>query len=331
MKTPPLDQTEGRRERDLAKKLSHQKSQHTRSPGQQVLQKVHLDLNQDLQASLPKQRSIDNKLMIWKINHIKSSIQFNEFLATPIDFSAFIMNRLLIDNLTQEVLTGPTYDLIKGTCKNVVELEYHLEEVFKATNDQLDWHNLEGRSQRYTTSITKTKAADYGQVKWIEDKVPRIWSLVKVDYDRHAYRGTYHWGPKHQFFYGYASNLESSYDVYSRHMIITVTSLKIMKWYGYSHLGEIIIRRRDDKLYKFREGDFKRLCRQDIEDMLLLLVQDKLTKLNLEERYALNVALRMFTRRIFIQERVEDLQLGVESYQKKINLQRPDIYRLDLR
>ncbi|GJV62544.1 hypothetical protein Tco_1473372 [Tanacetum coccineum] len=176
------------------------------------------EFNQDLHAGLPKQRSIDNKLMIWKINHIKSSIQ-----------------------------------------------------------------------------------------------------------------GTYHWGPKCQIFYGYASNLESSYDVYSRHMIIAVTSLKIMKWYGYSHLEEIIIRRQDDKLYKFREGDFKRLRRQDIEDMLLLLVQDKLTKLNLEERYALNVALRMFTRRIFIQERVEDLQLGVESYQKKINLQRPDTYRSDLR
>ncbi|GJR01638.1 hypothetical protein Tco_0524622 [Tanacetum coccineum] len=124
--------------------------------------------------------------------------------------------------------------------------------------------------------------------------------------------------------------MESSYDVYSRHRIIAVTSLKIMEWYGYSHLEEIIVRRKDDKLYKFREGDFKRLRRQDIEDMLLLLVQDKLTNLNLEERYALNVALRMFTRRV-IQERVEDLQLGVESYQKKVNLQRPDSYRSDLR
>nr|GEV36268.1 hypothetical protein [Tanacetum cinerariifolium] len=129
---------------------------------------------------------------------------FNEFLATPIDFSAFIMNWLKINNLTQEILTGPTYDLIKGTCKSVVELEHHLEEVFKATNDRLDWHNpkwkpyphdlskplpliqnecgrqiipweyfnndleyLKGgsSSRKYTTSITKTKAADYGQVK----------------------------------------------------------------------------------------------------------------------------------------------------------------------
>ncbi|GJV92201.1 hypothetical protein Tco_1540014 [Tanacetum coccineum] len=78
--------------------------------------------------------------------------------------------------------------------------------------------------------------------------------------------------------------METSKDVYSRHKIIAVTSLKIMKWFGYSHLEEIIVRRQDDQLYKFREGDFKRLRRQDIEDMLLLLVQDKLTNLNLEER-----------------------------------------------
>nr|GEW33794.1 hypothetical protein [Tanacetum cinerariifolium] len=129
---------------------------------------------------------------------------FNEFLATPIDFSAFIMNQLKINDLTQDVLTGPTYDLKKGTCKSVVELEYHLKQVFKATNDQLDWHNPKRRpyphdlskplpliqnarvlqvipfdhfinndleylkggslSKKYTTSITKTKAVDYGHV-----------------------------------------------------------------------------------------------------------------------------------------------------------------------
>nr|GFC96940.1 hypothetical protein [Tanacetum cinerariifolium] len=39
----------------------------------------------------------------------------------------------------------------------------------------------------------------------------------------------------------------------------------------------------------------------------------------------------MFTRSIVIQRRVEDLQLGVESYQKKLNLTRPDTYRFDLK
>nr|GEZ21347.1 hypothetical protein [Tanacetum cinerariifolium] len=155
-------------------------------------------------------------------------------------------------------------------------------------NNDLEYLKGESLCQKHTTFVTKTKAADYGQVKWMEDKVSRIQSSKKVIYDKHAYWGTYHWDPKRQKFYEYASNMETSKDVYSRHMIIGVTSLKIMKYFGYSHLEEIIIRRQDDKLYKFREGDFKRLRRQDTEDMLLLLVQDKLSNLNLEEQYALN-------------------------------------------
>ncbi|GKB44984.1 hypothetical protein Tco_0889926 [Tanacetum coccineum] len=63
--------------------------------------------------------------------------------------------------------------------------------------------------------------------------------------------------------------------------------------------------------------------------MLLLLVQQKLTNLTFDERYALNVTLRMFTRLVVIQRRVEDLQLGVESYQKKLNLTKPDTFSDD--
>nr|GEZ20343.1 hypothetical protein [Tanacetum cinerariifolium] len=158
--------------------------------------------------------------------------------------------------------------------------------------------------RQWNPSSSATPDCEWHKTKIIEEKVSRIWSPVKVVYDKHAYWGTYHWGPKCQKFYGYASNMETSKDVYSRHKIVV-----------------------DGQLYKFREGDFKRLRRQDIEDMLLLLVQSKLFNLNLEERYALNVALRMFTRRIVIKERAEDLQLGVESYQKKINLKKPDTYR----
>ncbi|GJR51772.1 hypothetical protein Tco_1402293 [Tanacetum coccineum] len=40
--------------------------------------------------------------------------------------------------------THPTYELMKGPCKSLVELEYFLEEVCKATTDQLDWNNPEG-------------------------------------------------------------------------------------------------------------------------------------------------------------------------------------------
>ncbi|GKB12051.1 hypothetical protein Tco_0845974 [Tanacetum coccineum] len=217
---------------------------------------------------------------------------------------------------------GPTYKLMKGLCKSPVELEYFLEEVCKATTDQLDWNNPErqqyphdlrkplplipnsrGRrvipfdhfikndlaylsggvsSRTYATSVTKTKAADYGHIKWIEDFIPNL--------------------------------MESARDVYSKHRILVVTKLKIVEWHNYKHWDWITICRNDNKLYTFKEGNYNRLRLQDIEDMLLLLVQGKLKNLNVEERLALGVSLRMFTRSVILRRRVEDLHLGVESY-----------------
>ncbi|GKF06842.1 hypothetical protein Tco_0037510 [Tanacetum coccineum] len=42
---------------------------------------------------------------------------------------------------------------MKGLCKSLVELEYFLEEVCKATTDQLDWNNPEG--QQYPHDLRK--------------------------------------------------------------------------------------------------------------------------------------------------------------------------------
>nr|GEX45468.1 hypothetical protein [Tanacetum cinerariifolium] len=271
---------------------------------------------------------------------------FNELLDTPIDFSNFIMNRLGVDTLNPDLLADPTYKLTRGSCNSLRKLEYHLEEVYKVTTDQLDWVNPEGQqyphnllqplplipdnrgrrvipfehfinndleylrgdasSHKYTTSVTKTKAEDYRHIKWIEDLVPRaMWIQEPINYDKRALWGVSHWGWKRQQFYGFAVNRESALD--------------------------ISVRRDDEKIYKFKEGDLKRLRLQDIEDMLLLLVQGKLSNLTVEERFAFNVSLRMFTRSIVIHRRVEDLPLGVKSYQKRLNLIKPETYRSDLK
>ncbi|GJZ90543.1 hypothetical protein Tco_0662470 [Tanacetum coccineum] len=196
---------------------------------------------------------------------------FNELMDTPLDFSAFVMNRFKVDTLTPELLTGLTFELMKGSCKSLVELKYLFEEVYKTTIEQLDWNNPEEylsggvSSQKYTTSVMKTKAADYGHIKWIEDLVPN-----RMEYTR---------------------------DVYSKRRIIAITKLEIVDWHNYKHLDWITVHRDDDKLYKFKEGNFN----------------------------------RMFTRSVVIQRRVEDLQLGVESYQKKLNLTKPDTYRPNLK
>ncbi|GKF28013.1 hypothetical protein Tco_0094355, partial [Tanacetum coccineum] len=58
----------------------------------------------------------------------KPPLTFNELIHTPIYFSAFAMIRLKIDNLTKEHLVGPVYNLLKGTYKSFVELDYTMEE-----------------------------------------------------------------------------------------------------------------------------------------------------------------------------------------------------------
>ncbi|GJU53371.1 hypothetical protein Tco_1227085 [Tanacetum coccineum] len=202
---------------------------------------------------------------------------FDELMDTPLDFLAFMMNRIKVDTLTLELLAGPTFELMKGTCK-IISFDHFI-------NNELAYLSGGVSSRTYATSVTKTKAADYGHIKWIDDLVPNtMWSEVPI-----------------------------------------------VEWHGYKHLDWITVRRDDEKLYTFKEGDFKRLRLQDIEDRLILLAQGKLTNLNVEDRLAFGVSLRMFTRSIVIQRRVEDLQLGVESYQKKLNIKKSNTYRSDLK
>ncbi|GKB66731.1 hypothetical protein Tco_0928143 [Tanacetum coccineum] len=102
---------------------------------------------------------------------------------------------------------------------------------------------------------------------------------------------------------------ESTRNVYYRRIIIAITKFQIVEWHGYTHLDWITVRRDDDKLYTFKEDDFKRIRLQDIKDMLILLVQGKLINHNVEEHLA----------------------FSVESYQKKLNIAKPDTYRSDLK
>ncbi|GJT21463.1 hypothetical protein Tco_0891400 [Tanacetum coccineum] len=68
----------------------------------------------------------------------KPPIIFDELMSTPIEFSAYILHNLKIENLTQEHLFGPAFNLLKGTCKSRVELEFHFEECYKDVTDKLD-------------------------------------------------------------------------------------------------------------------------------------------------------------------------------------------------
>ncbi|GJX71605.1 hypothetical protein Tco_0308776, partial [Tanacetum coccineum] len=254
----------------------------------------------------PQQGLTQSWLMTLAAIADKPSKTFDELMSTPIDFSVYIMNGLKITNLTQETLLGLAFKLLRVMNGNrqIVPVDYFFSNNLKYLQGGIS-------TMTYMTSITKTKTAQY-DLPGIEDMVSNIWSHVKVAYDKHAIWGISHWREQRKTFYGYARGLEPSHDVYSTKLILAVTWVKVIQKHGYGYLREIEVRRADNKLYTFKEGDFLRLRINDIEDMLILVVQNRLTNLSGNDVFDFAIALRMFTRSMVIQKRVEDLQLGVE-------------------
>nr|GEU51611.1 hypothetical protein [Tanacetum cinerariifolium] len=137
-------------------------------------------------------------------NAKKPSLTFDDLMSTPVDFSAFAINHLKINKLTKVDLVGSVYNLLKGTCKNCMELKYNMEECYRGLSDQLDWNNPEGNHYPYDLRIS-------------------------------------HWGPKRQRFYGYVINKVSRHDVYSTMWILSVTSVTVDECYGYGLLKETVV------------------------------------------------------------------------------------------
>ncbi|GKC48338.1 hypothetical protein Tco_1066060 [Tanacetum coccineum] len=136
IETPPLDQTEGRKEGNQAKKLSHPEIQ---------------EFNTGNNDEQPADKEV-SKANCQVARAKKPHTSFDELMDTSFKFSAFVSNQLNIKDLTQEILVGPAFELLKGTCKSLTELEYHLEECSKETTKRLDWHNPEGKPYPFDLS-----------------------------------------------------------------------------------------------------------------------------------------------------------------------------------
>ncbi|GJY34366.1 hypothetical protein Tco_0418835 [Tanacetum coccineum] len=106
--------------------------------------------------------------------------------------------------------------------------------------------------------------------------------------------------------------------------ILNVISIKTYERYGYNYLREIVLRRADYNEYKISEKDFKSLHPNDFEELNILHIQGKLDYLPQQDKVNLHNAVSLWTRNIVIRKRVEDLPLGIESYQTKLNLEQPN-------
>ncbi|GJZ08761.1 hypothetical protein Tco_0543044 [Tanacetum coccineum] len=205
----------------------------------------------------------------------------------------------------------------KSTCSSSIELEYNFQEYFNALTEKLDWNNPEG--DHYPVDLSKL----------LPLQGPPVHRTVAADYffnNDLEYLKTFDPEVTYNTYYedkGGSVSKFSKKNVYSTKAILGVKSVSVKKLHGYGHLEEIVVKRSDQQLYKFKEGDFVDLHLNDIEDMLLLAIQHKLFHLDGNHIVDFIVALRMFTRILILKRRVKDLQLGVESYQKKLNITKP--------
>ncbi|GJX30579.1 hypothetical protein Tco_0238658 [Tanacetum coccineum] len=79
----------------------------------------------------------------------------------------------------------------------------------------------------------------------------------------------------------------------------------------------------DFQEHMIAKKDFKNLYPSDFEDLNLLLLQGHLDHLSGSDKWMLSTAVKLWTRNLVIRQRVEDFQLGIESYQTHLNLTKP--------
>ncbi|GJX12185.1 hypothetical protein Tco_0202044 [Tanacetum coccineum] len=294
--------------------------------------------------------------------HVETRLQGSSYVIGS--FSKwFCRRRTGKKKLCKADLEGPAFNLVKAFHKNIVFLQYQMDECHKLLTNKVDLDNPEGhqilrniyeplplggppgqvtiqpqfffnkdldylltgdKERKIALSISKLKAARYLDFG-LEELVPSLWVESEREYDISAVYGITHWWFRRKEFYINKHSESSDREaVRSQMRILSVISVKVFEKYGYNYLREIILRRADYQEYKISEKDFKNLHPNDFEDLFLLNIQEKLNHLPKTDKTSLHTAVNMWIRNLVIRNRVGDLQLGIESYQTKINLERPN-------
>ncbi|GKB56476.1 hypothetical protein Tco_0912662 [Tanacetum coccineum] len=232
-------------------------------------------------------------------------------------------------------------DSIPEEYDNLHEL-FQMEECHKMLTDQVDWTNPEGAQARVNVnrplppsgspghvtiqtqfffnkdleylrygskvsspalSISKMKAASYPDFGLKLLVLEHMWIDDVCTYDISATYGISHcWFNRQKFYIDRHDSPSCRKEVRTHMRILSVIKIK-----AYSRYGKY----------------FKNLYPIDFEDLNLLLLQGHLDHLPGSDKRMLSTAVKLWTRNLVIRQRVEDFQLGIESYQTQLNLTKP--------
>nr|GEV58959.1 integrase, catalytic region, zinc finger, CCHC-type, peptidase aspartic, catalytic [Tanacetum cinerariifolium] len=191
-------------------------------------------------------------------------------------------------------------------------------------NKDLEYLRYGRKGSRPALSISKIKVAYYPDVG-LEQMVPdQMWIEEECKYDIAAMYGISHWWFRRQQFYINRHSSEGDRRAVRTHMrILSVVRIKVFSMYGYDYMKKIVIHRADLNEHIISKRDFRYLYPRDFKDLYLLNLQGHLNHLLPKDKKILTTAVNLWTRNLVIKQRVEDFQLGIESYQTQLNLTKP--------
>ncbi|GKD40500.1 hypothetical protein Tco_1260707, partial [Tanacetum coccineum] len=187
--------------------------------------------------------------------------------------------------LMQANFKGQAYEVVKAFYPDVIHLNFQMEKCHKM---------LTAQGSNPALSISKMKAAsylDFGLELLVSEQ---MWIDDVCTYDISAKYGiSYWWFNRQKFYIDWHDSLSRRKDVRTHMRILNVIRIKAYSRYG------------------------------DFEDLNLLLLQGYLDHLPGSDKRMLSTAIKQWTQNLVIRRRVEDFQLGIESYQTQLNLTKP--------
>nr|GEW17077.1 retrovirus-related Pol polyprotein from transposon TNT 1-94 [Tanacetum cinerariifolium] len=225
--------------------------------------------------------------------------------------------------LTQADFEGHAYEVVKYFYPNVVHLQFQMEECHKLLSDQIDWINPGGGQVKIDVSRPLPLGGPLGHVSiqtqfFFNKDLEYLWygnkgsslalSISKMKVARYPDFGLELLVPEHD-------SPSRRKEVKTHMRILSVVRIKAYSRYGYDYLSEIVLRRADFQEHTIAEKDFKNLYISEFEDLNLLLLQGHLDHLPGSAKCMLSTAVKLWTQNLVIRQRLEDFQLGIESYQ----------------
>ncbi|GJX35046.1 hypothetical protein Tco_0246603 [Tanacetum coccineum] len=159
----------------------------------------------------------------------------------------------------------------------------------------------------------------------IEERTSRWVNKCVKKFNPYARYGVEHWKNPHANIFYIKKQKEPGKpkeEVYSNSKIIQVIKMYWKLGHEHKFITEIVARRANECIVSITEPDYKNLNKNDIEDMYLLIMNGKVPDY---AETGLLWSLLIFIISSMICERVHDFQLGIESYQQKVNLTAPTI------